>query len=102
MSKDPIKDAFFSMLHDQISKMSGLSVTQVETIRSFALGDKQFSKEQVAEWCEKKLTQKREATGKSCVNRRSKSKKYYQELLSVIERCTPQDWAYITQEAKVG
>ena len=81
------KDEFYNQIHERLAKTHGLTVIQVETIRSFALGNNQ-TRGDIAEWCKAKLKQ----TSK----KREFSKTHYQGILNFVCKGSWDDWKDVT------
>jgi hypothetical protein len=96
------KRTFFNNLDKQLGLKYKLTSDQINTIRSFYLGDKKTRKE-IAEWCAVKLTQPHHGSHgknkKDSLSRRM-AKPHYQTLLNFIASCSEVAWNDITQKTE--
>ena len=93
------KRAFFDNLDKNLAEKYHLTSDQIDTIRSFFLGDKKTRKE-IAEWCAVKLTQPHHGKNKKDSLSRRSPKEHYQTLLNFIASCSTEAWNDITQKTE--
>jgi len=95
------KRTFFDNLNKQLAEKYDITISQVNTIRSFYLGKKKSRKE-IAEWLAIKIHQpnKHSKLIKSKSLKRTHSQQHYQTLLNFVASCSEDIWNNITQKTE--
>jgi len=91
------KEQFYFQLHGRLAIKYGLTIRQIQTIRSFV--GKEQTRKDIATWCAMKLAQPAHKSTGSKVGRRTAGLEHYQQILNFTASCKEEQWTDINQYA---